>query len=249
MSQKINLSDLIPFDIFLGNEPITIDLVYADASHPRNIFDKDLYHSSARIWAHKDLAAVTLLTARTIHQKYGWVLEVQDCLRTIDTQKSMQETDIVKTHPEWMEGANRLLAPAGHGGHPRGMAIDVAVIDDTKNHVDMGTLFDEMVLESARNYQGFSDEINANRQNLENAFVISAKALNLPLLPLPSEWWDFRFPADYYNQHTPLSDADLPPQMQMTNKTDNNIENFDDAHFQKLADSTLALVEQAYENI
>jgi D-alanyl-D-alanine dipeptidase len=249
VTTNINFTELIPLDIFLDKEPIAIDLVYANANHPRNIFKEALYHGDARLWAHKHLAAITLLTARILQQKYGWVLEIQDCLRTIDTQTAMQETTIVKAHPEWGTGSSRLLAPAGAGGHPRGMAIDVGPLDTNRIKIDMGTSFDHMDKTSARDYKEFSAEILGNRQKLEITFMASAKTLGFPFLALPCEWWDFRFPSAYYNQYTPLSDADLPPQMQMTNKIANNISDFDDAHFQKLADSILALVERAYENI
>jgi len=240
---KINLIDLIPLDIFINKEPIVIDLVYADARHPRNIFKEQLYHPNARLWAHKDIAAIALLTARMIHKKHGWTLKIKDCLRTTDAQTAMQETPIVRKHPEWGAGSSRLLAPAGAGGHPRGLAIDVIPLDINGNRVNMGTLFDDLTAESARDYTGFPATILDNRQKLEDAFVASAKTLNFPFLPLPCEWWDFRFPAQYYDQYSPLSDADLPPQMQMTNKIENGITGFDNAHFQKLADSITALIE------
>ena len=242
MNQKIDPAALIPLDIFESSEPIKIDLVYAKSNHPRNIFEEALYLPDARLWAHKDIAAITLLTARTLYKKYGWVLEIQDCLRTVDAQAAMQETSIVKAHPEWMEEP-RLLAPPGKGGHPFGMAIDVGPLDDNGYKIDMGTPFDHMDEKSARDYEDFNQEILDNRKKLEAAFVESAKALGFPFLPLPSEWWDFRFPPDYTSQFKPLSDADLPPQMQMTCKIDNRMENFNDAHFQTLADSITALIE------
>ena len=248
--KKIDPADLIPFDIFLDKEPIAIDLVYANADHPRNIFDTALYLPSARLWGHKDIAAITLLAARQLNKTYGYILEVQDCLRTSDAQQAMQETDIVKAHPQWCEnGPNRLLAPPGHGGHPRGMAIDVRVLDTNSEEVDMGTPFDHMEPSSARNYDGFSEEILTNRKILEEAFMSSANALGFAFLPLPAEWWDFRFPTDYYNQYAPLSDADLPPQMQMTKQTANVAADFDKAHFERLADTVLHLVDQKDANL
>jgi D-alanyl-D-alanine dipeptidase len=106
----------------------------------------------------------------------------------------------------------------------------------------MGTGFDHMDETSARNYMGFKSDILENRKILENTFIQSAKQLNLPMLPLPSEWWDFRFPATYTEQFDPLHDKDLPPQMQMTHKIENNISNFDKNHFEKLADEILARI-------
>lgn len=247
--KKLNPADFIPMDIFAGKEPIKIDLVYAQAGHPRNIFGEALYHQNARLWAHKYIAAITVLVARTIQHQYKWTLEIQDCLRTVDAQIAMQGTQITKDNPDWMTGPHPLLSKPGMRGHPRGMAIDVAPLDQNGEKIDMGTPFDDLSDASARNYTGFDETISENRQNLETAFVRSAKALNLPMLPLPNEWWDFRFPSEYTEAYAPLSDADLPPQMQMTNKIDNNIPDFDDNHFEKLADSILALVERHHGNI
>lgn len=242
---KINPADLIPMDIFAESEPITLDLVYAYAVHPRNIFDSAIYQAGARLWAHKDIAALTILTARKLYKAQGWRLELQDCLRTIEAQAAMQETAIVKAHPEWcVEGPNRMLSPPGLGAHPRGMAIDLAPLDAAGAKIDMGTPFDDMGVESARDYKNFPPHILENRQLLEQGFIESAKILNLPLYLVPSEWWDYRFPADHYNQFSPLSDADLPPQMQMTHKIDNGLKNFEDAHFQRVADSVLRMIEQ-----
>ncbi len=242
--QKISPSDLIPMDIFVEQEPLKIDLVYTQKNHPRNIFETALYHNQARLWAHKDIAAITLLTARTLHKKYNYVLEIQDCLRTINAQESMQQTDIVKAHPEWMQEPNRLLAPPGAGGHPRAMAIDVRVLDKNNNEIDMGTPFDFMEEKSHRNYTGFSEGILNNRKILENAFIESANKLGFPFLPLPSEWWDFRFPPDYTSQYQGLRDEDLPLQMQITSQIESNIPDFPQEHFDKLAKTILNIVNE-----
>lgn len=241
--KKINPGDLIPLDIFEASEPIKIDLVYAKADHPRNIFGEALYHNQARLWAHKDMAAITLLVSRLLHKNHDWTLEIYDCLRPVDTQQAMQETKIVKENPDWMEGEFPLLSKPGMRGHPRAMAIDVGPITNDGSKIDMGTPFDDMSEKSARDFTGFKNEILEDRKNLETAFINSAKALNLPILPLPNEWWDFRFPNNYTEKFSPLSDADLPPQMQMTKRLGNDISDFDNSHFEKLADSILALIE------
>lgn len=244
--KKINPADLVPMDIFVGREPIQIDLVYAQKNHPRNIFETALYHNEARLWAHKDIAAITLLTARHLHQTYQYTLEIQDCLRTVEAQEAMQETKIVKQHPEWMEEPDRLLAPPGAGGHPRAMAIDVRLIDKEGNPVDMGTEFDHMDESAHRHYDGFSADILKNRKILEDAYMNSAQKLKLPFLPLPSEWWDFRFPPQYTREFAPLQEIDLPPQMQMTGHIRNNIENFTQEHFDMRAEEIITIVDENF---
>lgn len=239
--QRIDPADLIPLDVFAESEPLKVDVVYADAHHPRNIFDADIYRKDMRLWAHKDLAAVTLLTARTLKKTHNYSIEVKDCLRTVDSQTTMQKTDIVKAHPEWMIEP-RMLAPPGAGAHPRAMAIDVCVYGQDDQEVDMGTLFDDMDKKSYRSCTDLTDEQLNNRKVLETTFVESAKKLGFDLLPIPSEWWDFRFYPEFTDAIAPLNDDDLPLQMQQTKQVDNGIDDFDENHFQKLVKEILETI-------
>ena len=160
----------------------------------------------------------------------------------------MGKTEIVRANSDWLEEPNRMVSPSGHGAHPRGMAIDVCLLKNG-NEVDMGTPFDHMDKTSARSYNGFSVQINQNRLALEETYMMSARSLNHDFLALPAEWWDFRFPRNTYNQYAPLSDSDLPPQIQMTNKTANDIPDFPSGHFESLAESIIALVDKHHENL
>lgn len=202
-------------DVFCGSEPIGIDLVYAQPNHPENIFGIAAYHNDARLSLHRDLARVVLKTARLLRHRHEWTLVLKDGLRTIEAQDILIHTDIVRRNPHWLEEP-RLLSGPGQGAHPRGMAIDVSVTDAHGNAVDMGTVFDAMVPESARAYTGFPPAILQNRKHLEEAFLEAGESLSRPILPLPSEWWDFRFPASYNGQYAPLSDKDLPGCLKMT---------------------------------
>lgn len=242
--EKISPTDLIPMDIFVGREPITIDLVYADSTHPRNIFKEKIYHDAARLWAHKNLAVITLMAAKKINQSHNWILEIKDCLRTYDSQVKMRETKTVKDNPDWLYGEFPMVSQPGAKGHPRAMAIDVCLIDQNSNHIDMGTPFDDMSELSYRDCKNLPLAILENRKILEDAFIQSAAALNLPILPMPYEWWDFRFPATYSEQFAPIHDKDLPPQMQMTAVTSNDIPDFDQEHFDKLAKDILYRVNE-----
>ena len=217
----IKPADLIPMDVFCAVEPIKIDLVYANLRHPENIFSSAPYHANSRLILHRDMAAVVLKTARELQKKFGWALVLKDGLRTIEAQKILMNTDVVRNNPQWLEEP-RLLSAPGQGAHPRGMAIDVSLEDTDGAPVDMGTVFDCMTVQSARNYEGFSGVVSSNRKALEKAFVEAARSLSLPLLPLPSEWWDFRFPASHYNRYAPLSDEDLPAPLKMTVASDDS---------------------------
>ena len=226
MPEAIDPLDLVPMDIF-GDEPIAIDVVYANAAHPENIFGTAVYAKDARLVLHRDLARIVLLAARLLQTRHGWTLVLKDGLRPVDAQTALMDTDIVKRNPHWLQEP-RLLSGPGQGAHPRGMAIDVSV-----KNVSMGTVFDAMVAESARDYKGFDEGILQNRRHLESGFADAADKLGLPLLALPSEWWDFRLPASYHQRFAPLSDGDLPPPLKMCSKATPDAAW--DAHFDDLA--------------
>ena len=239
---------LIPFDIFLEGEPIKIDMVYKNADHPRNMFKSSIYHPDARCWGHKDICAISLLAARLIKKRHNWILEIKDCLRTSDSQAAMAESDIAKANPQWANPP-RLLAPPGKGAHPRAMAIDVCPLYSDGSQVNMGTPFDWLEASSARDYTDLHDDHLENRENLETAFIQSAKFLKQDFIPYSAEWWDYRYTNEFYTQFDALEDAILPPQMQMTNKIDNNIDDLPLSHFEKLAEEIRSLIHNADESL
>ena len=213
--------DLIAMDMLAAQTPLRIDIVYAQAAHPENIFGRALYRPDARLWLHRDFSEIVLLAAKRCYETLGLFFVLKDGLRTIEAQALMQETDIVKANPHWTQEPNRLLSPPGKGGHPRGMAVDIVLETQAGDLVDMGTRFDHLTTDPSvnparRGFPGISPEAQKNRQILEDFMTAAARDLNRPLLPLPSEWWDFRFPASYSERYAPISDKDLPPQMRMT---------------------------------
>lgn len=221
--QKISPHHLVFFDEFVRDYPIAVELVYADPAHPDNHFGA-LYEGGARLLGHRDLACVTLLAAHRLQGAYGWRLVLKDCLRPMEAQALMMETEIVKANPHWLIEP-RFLSMPGQGGHPRGMAIDVGALNAAGDDIDFGTRFDYFssstdvsVNKAHRNYQGHSESVNQNRKILQDSFEQAGRDLNLPLYPLPHEWWDFRFTSDYTNEFFPLSEADMPDGYKMTIK-------------------------------
>ena len=203
-------------------------------------------HSFQMMVNHFDLAKITLLAARSIHQRHGHVSVLYDGLRTIEAQSLMASSPIARANPHWLEQPNRLLSPPGGGAHPRGMAIDLSLIDEDGKMLDMGTVFDHLAEDPSpahnpahRDYIGLTDEVRQNRAILTGAMIDAAAAFDMPLLPLPQEWWDFRFTAEYYGGFAPLSDENLPPEMRMTQicTAGDSPANLSDSHFDALKDS------------
>ncbi len=217
----ISTADLVVMNERAGDAPFRIDLVYAQADHPENIFGCALYRADAPFILHKDLASIVMRAAQAVFDAHGWRFVLMDGLRPIEAQQAMQATAIVKRNPHWCEEPNRLLSPPGKGGHPRAMAVDIVLETPDGTRIDMGTPFDYLSEDrthnpAARNYTEFAADILNNRRILEDAMTQAAAVLGHALLPLPSEWWDFRAPAEVYNRFAPLSDADLPPHLRMT---------------------------------
>jgi D-alanyl-D-alanine dipeptidase len=225
--RHIAVEELVALDDFTASHPIKIDLVYAQPRHPDNMFKTAIYRPDAKMWGHRDLAGIILRAAEICFERTSWIFEIKDCLRTVEAQTLMRETDIVKAHPQWLEEPGRLLSPPGKGGHPRGMAVDIILVDKNGEEIDMGTRFDFLTEDrannpAARNYTRFSDDEARNqrvlyhRRVLEESMMQAAAETARELLPLPQEWWDFRFPAAYTGQFEPIYDAALPPGMRMT---------------------------------
>lgn len=215
--KKILPEDLVALDAFVGKYPLKVDLVYAKADHRDNLFGCAIYRSEARMWCHKELLPIILKASELCYKQSGLIFEVKDCLRPIEAQAAMAETEIVRRNPQWLEEPNRLLSPPGKGAHPRAMAIDIILRTENGEEVDMGTRFDHLATDprhnpAARDYNDLSKEVLARRKLLEECMLEAGKMEGRPILPLPQEWWDFRFPPSYYEQFAPISDSELGSQ-------------------------------------
>ena len=246
MAKIISPHDLVPMDLFADGQSLAIDLIYQKNEAP-NIFGV-VYRKDAKLWLHKDLARIVVLAAQMIHEKTGLRCILYDGLRTVEAQALMGQSPIVQKNPHWLEEPGRLLSPPGAGAHPRGMAIDMSLQTADGYNVDMGTTFDFLAENASaesnpahRDHPYISAEARKNRIILTEAMIGAAAQLEIPLAPLPQEWWDFRLPADVYNQYAPLSDAELPPQMRLAEMAiTNDLQDFPASYFKDLKRQILA---------
>ena len=223
MTRAIAVKDLVPMDLFETDFPVAVEVMYAGPES----FCGPVYRKGARLSLHRDMAEVVLLTAHLIHKRSGGTLMLYDGLRTTTVQALICDTPIVKAHPHWTaEGPLRMFAPPGKGGHPRGMAIDVSIRGRDGVLLDMGTIVDALPEGGAdrdtnpahREYPHQSALVIQNRALLTDSFMEAAATLGQVIRPLPAEWWDFRFPDEVYNAYAPLSDADVPPSLRLSDQ-------------------------------
>ncbi|NBX65596.1 MAG: D-Ala-D-Ala dipeptidase [Proteobacteria bacterium] len=198
------------------------DLIYADPAHPLNsTFREAIYRPQAKLWLHSRLAEVVLLAAKRCAEQHRYRFVLTDGLRTTDAQQRMMDTAIVRANPHWTEdGPKMLLSKPGGGGHPRAMAVDIYLETFSGEVLDMGTVLDHFSTDpddnpAARGYNGLDPAVYANRTLLEKLMIDAGRDLKTDILPLPSEWWDFRLMPDFFSAYAPLSDADLPEEMRM----------------------------------
>ena len=209
--EKINPQELLCMNDYEDESNIRIELAYARDDNL--LFGERIYREDARLWLHNDLARIVLESAKILkNQKLRLVL--YDGLRTTTAQEKMLGTQAVKDNPQWLEEP-RLLSPPGAGAHPRGMAIDCSLETLDGQLLDMGTAFDDLSPKAHREDADVSDRAKENRQILQNTMLSAAEDLNIELLALPQEWWDFRLPPEVYERFAPLSDEDLPQNMRM----------------------------------
>jgi D-alanyl-D-alanine dipeptidase len=217
--KKISVHELVCMNDFESGGQLRIELAYAS---PGNIlFSEAIYRPEARLWLYKDLADIVQRAAALSVKNHGLRLVLYDGLRTVEAQERMLKTQRVRDNPQWLEEP-RLLSPPGAGGHPRGMAIDVSLETMDGALLDMGTPFDFLAADqhpdhnpAHRKYTGHANAIYENRKILDDCMLQAAQDCGQELLPLPQEWWDFRFHAIDYQAFAPLHDRDLPDFMRL----------------------------------
>ncbi|MGH1402726.1 MAG: M15 family metallopeptidase [Alphaproteobacteria bacterium] len=216
--KKISPDDLVCMNLHESAFPYRIDLAYAKDNNL--LLGERIYRKNAKLWLHKDLADIVFKASKICFTQHQLHFILYDGLRTSDAQEAMMHTRNVRNNPQWLEPP-RLLSPPGSGAHPRAMAIDIGLETQSGKIIDMGCPFDYLARNPhpdhnpAHRLYKHPANILKNREMLDTPMIDSSIALNTPILPLPQEWWDFRLPADIYDQYEPLSEKDLPSQMKL----------------------------------
>lgn len=217
--RKISPDDLICMNEYAHTHHFQVNLAYAKDDNL--LFQEQIYNDTARLYLHKILAQITKRAAKNCHQNTGYSFVLHDGLRTVNAQEKMMKTKRARENPHWMEPP-RLLSQPGGGAHPRGMAIDISLIDQNGHMLDMGCPFDYLCDSpyadrnpAHRDYNHLPQIID-NRDILNRYMIEAAEYFDTKLLLLPEEWWDFRLEPKFYNEFTPIRDEELPIDIRLT---------------------------------
>ena len=160
------------------------------------------------IWHFTDEAMEDIVNAAYDFIPSGQKLRLYDGFRPPEAQEKMAEIRDIKGYREDM------VSGKGEGAHPRGMAIDLALVDHKNPYgrctIDYGCGFDDFTLVDAQTGYPTDDAENAiplagrntkfipfiakqNRLALEVLMQKAALKAGYLLMPLPQEWWGFSF--------------------------------------------------------
>lgn len=172
-------------DISVLDSTIRVHLVYAT---PDNFMGETVYTGITRAWLHPD-AAQKLVTAQRLLKKEhpDLTLVVYDAARPMSVQRKMwrlvRGTDKV----------NYVSNPSNGGGlHNYGMAVDVTILDPTREPLPMGTPFDFFGEEAhTNNEEALLASGKITRKEFDNRRLLRRIMKSAGFRTIPYEWWHF----------------------------------------------------------
>ncbi len=159
-----------------ADDGILLDLRYATAD---NLLGRPLY-SRAVALLHPH-GRDRLLAASRHARRLGLAFKVFDAFRPLEAQQVFWDA---------AEDKSFVADPAGGGTHPRGIAVDLTLVDAaTGAELDMGTGFDAFVPLSAHGaLEGLSPDALRNRALLLGLMTANGWE------HYPPEWWHYHLP-------------------------------------------------------
>ena len=169
---------------------VTLDLRYAT---PDNLVGRPVYDRAVAL-LHPD-AHARLMDAVRRARIAGLAFKVFDAFRPIEAQLLFYEATVDKTF---------VADPAGGGTHPRGIAVDLTLLDAASGaELDMGTGFDAFTPAAAHGaLAGLPPNVIRNRALLLGIMTASGWERYDP------EWWHYHLPNR--SDLPALSAADVP---------------------------------------
>lgn len=171
---------------------IEIDLVYATEL---NLTGKIIYRQAHCLLL--EPACAGLEKAIALAAGMGLRIKVFDGYRPPEAQQVLWD---------FLPDPTFIADPRKGSNHARGVAIDLTLVDADGQELDMGTGFDEVVLESGHHHPNVPPAAQRNRMLLLGTMLAAGFVAN------PNEWWHYQLPNSA--QYALLSDgADGVPRM------------------------------------
>lgn len=151
---------------------ILLDIRYATS----NNFTKEKLYPYARCYLHRDALIALSKVQQELNQK-NLRLKIYDGYRPLSMQQKLW--DLVQD--------SRFVAnpEVNRGGHPRGTAVDLTLVDHDGNELEMPSPFDTFDERAHSQYPHCSELAKANRELLREVMERHG------FIQLPTEWWHF----------------------------------------------------------
>ncbi|MBW8381212.1 MAG: M15 family metallopeptidase [Youngiibacter sp.] len=158
------------------DESFVIDQRYAT----KNNFTGKIHYDTVLCLIHKDIAR-RLLAAQRLARSKGLRIKVFDAYRPVSVQQSLYDAT-----PK--ELRMYVAKPSANSLHPKGLAVDITLVDSTGRELDMPSKFDDFSVKAHIDYEGATDRQKSNRSLLIDIMERSGFRVN------KTEWWHYYVP-------------------------------------------------------
>jgi D-alanyl-D-alanine dipeptidase len=158
------------------DESFVIDQRYAT----KNNFTGKIHYDTVLCLIHKDIAR-RLLAAQRLARSKGLRIKVFDAYRPVSVQQSLYDAT-----PK--ELRMYVAKPSANSLHPKGLAVDITLVDSTGRELDMPSKFDDFSVKAHIDYEGATDRQKSNRALLIDIMERSGFRVN------KTEWWHYYVP-------------------------------------------------------
>jgi D-alanyl-D-alanine dipeptidase len=158
------------------DDTFIIDQRYAT----RDNFTGRIHYDTVLCLIHKDIAA-RLLKAQRLARAKGLRIKVFDAYRPVSVQQSLYDST-----PK--ELRMYVAKPSSSSLHPKGLAVDITLVDSNGRELDMPSKFDDFSIKAHIDYDGDTERQKSNRTLLIDIMERSGFKVN------KSEWWHYYVP-------------------------------------------------------
>ncbi len=158
------------------DDTFIIDQRYAT----RDNFTGRIHYDTVLCLIHKDIAA-RLLKAQRLARAKGLRIKVFDAYRPVSVQQSLYDST-----PK--ELRMYVAKPSSSSLHPKGLAVDITLVDSNGRELDMPSKFDDFSIKAHIDYDGATERQRSNRSLLIDIMERSGFKVN------KSEWWHYYVP-------------------------------------------------------